>query len=107
MSTSSGPELGTVELFRRRTFHHSVTWLRRETWKGEQTEAWSGHEGICHEDRASDHSSNTFHLCSVASGGKIVRLLGMGGNQSVPKITPRDRAILEYAFIGSCWFCLC
>ena len=26
---------------------------------------------------------------------KVVRLLVMGGNQSIPKITPRDRAILE------------
>ena len=42
----------------------------------------------------------TFYLRFTVSG-EVVRLPVMGGNQSVPKITARDRAILEYDRVGS------
>ena len=38
--------------------------------------------------------NHTLHLCSAVSG-EVIPLPTMGGNQSVPKITARDRAILE------------
>ena len=37
----------------------------------------------------------TFILVPSSPSGEVVRLFVMGGNQSLPKITPRDRAILE------------
>lgn len=42
--------------------------------------------------RSRSPADSTF--CSAVSG-EVVGLFVMGGNQSVPKITVRDRAILE------------
>ena len=51
-------------------------------------------------------SPSSFILVPLSPSGEVVRLFVMGGNQSVPKITPRDRAILEYVCAPSPWVCL-